>query len=94
MIVYTEYDTPRVRLYNRFVRENRLLRRLLFRRYAGYLRTKTIHRQMVPYCTVREGDTVIQVGAAGLHYLGVSQPLIYSSLVGPRDGSLSWTRTR
>ena len=84
MIVYTEYDTPRVRLYNRFVRENRLLRRLLFRRYSGYQRTKTIHQQMVPYCTVREGDTVIQVGATGLHYLGISQPLIYSSLVGPR----------
>ena len=59
----------------------------------------------VPYCTVAEGDTVIQVGATGLHHLGVSQPLIYSSLVGPEghvfvvepdpvglDGLIQWTR--
>ncbi len=39
---------------------------------------------MVPYCTVSEGDTVIQVGAAAeLISVGLSQPLIYSALVGP-----------
>lgn len=55
-----------------------------FRRGSGYRRTTYFTSAMVPYSTVAEGDTVIQVGSTTLHHIGLSQPLIYSSLVGAK----------
>ena len=85
MITFTEYQPRKVTIYNRFIRENRFTRRYLFPRHAGYRWMRYFFRDMVPYCTVREGDTVIQVSAAEpLLGRGLSQPIIYSALVGPK----------
>ena len=71
--------------FNRFIRENRLNRRLLSHRYAGYRWMTYFLKEMVPYCTVGEGHTIIQVGAAAATIpRGVSQVMIYAALVGPR----------
>ena len=83
MIYYTDFETKRVKFYNRFLRSSRLMARS-FRRGSGYERSKYFTSAMVPYSTVAEGDTVIQVGSTTLHHIGLSQPLIYSSLVGPK----------
>ena len=85
MAFYTEYEPTQVRLYNNLVRRSRKLSKVLFASHKGYRWMRRFFKHTFPYCTVNEGDTVIQVGSASSLLLsGVSQPIIYSVLVGPR----------
>lgn len=90
MILFSDRVPTQLKLYNAVIRENpmyRVLPRLqtttMFRTH--YRSVRRFFAQEFPWCLVREGQTVMQVGAAkDLLITGRSQPLILSTLVGPR----------
>ena len=85
MTYYTEYQPFAVSFYDRFISRSPRIKKILFWRESGYRLMRFFFKDMLPYCTVRNGDVVIQVGAAERTlWDGRSQPLIYSRLVGPR----------
>lgn len=84
MAVYSEFRTRKVQLYYHLIRSQIRFSRYLFLTYAGYRLFRHIYQEMAPYWPAKPGDTVIQVGAVpSLLKQGLSQPLIFSSIVGP-----------